>query len=101
MTESTRAAGGGGAVVESYRLVSIDPTRAPSGSTGDDWLLYRIAQGSNMVTGYRRGSHSNVSAEVERILTALNEPLLPQGRPYRSAGRPTNQSKPPPREDLV
>src|ERR1043165_3521793 len=95
MTERTTPASAGGAVVESYRLVSIDPTLAPSGSTGDDWLLYRIARGSNMVTGYRRGSHSNVSAEVERILTALNERLLPKGRPYRPAGRPPKNSKPP------
>jgi len=102
MTESTRAAGPGAAVVENFRLVSIDPTRAPTGSTGDDWLLYRIAQGgSNMVTGYRRGSHSNVSAEVERIITALNERLLSKGRRYRSAGRPPKHSKPAPQEHLT
>lgn len=57
---------------ESYRVVSIDAVRAPEGCTGGDWLVYRIAQGTNDITGYRRGSLKSVSAEVASIVTALN-----------------------------
>jgi hypothetical protein len=87
-------------VVESYRLISIDPTAAPNGSAGEDWLVYRIAQGKNIVTGYRRGSRQNATAEVERIVNALNERLLVNGRPYRSAGRPPKKT-PPRHKDLI
>jgi hypothetical protein len=58
---------------ESYRLLSIDAVRAPQGCTGNDWHIYRISQGENGITGYRRGNLTQVKAEVETILTALNE----------------------------
>jgi hypothetical protein len=57
----------------SYRLVSIDTTRAPSGCTGTGWLVYRIAQGDNVITGYRRGDLRTVTIAVEQIVTVLNE----------------------------
>ncbi len=89
----------GDAAAVPFQLVSINPTAAPNGGAGDDWLVYRISQGLNLVTGYRCGSRAHVVAEVERILIALNERLLVRGRPYRSAGRPP---KPPPRhKELV
>jgi hypothetical protein len=56
-----------------YRLVSIAAAHAPTGCAGRDWLVYRIAQGANAITGYRRGSLEIVSAEVARIIEALNE----------------------------
>ena len=87
MTKSTKEAITA-AVVESYRLISVDSTAAPSGGADGDWLVYRIAQGKNIATGYRRGSRQSVSAEAERIVEGLNERLLVKGRPYRSAGRP-------------
>ena len=61
-------------IAESFRLVSIAPAkRAPSGSVGRDWLVYSIAQGVNMITGYRQGTLAAVTADVERIIVALNE----------------------------
>lgn len=83
--------------VESYRLISIDRTAAPRGAAGGDWLVYRIAQGTNVVTGYRRGSHQDVAAEVERIVNAFNVRLLVKGRRYRSVRPPA----PPPRRKEV
>jgi hypothetical protein len=90
-------------VVEPYRLVSIDATPPPNADAGDGWLIYRIAQGTNVITGYRRGSRQSVGEEVERIVDALNERLLVRGRPYRSAGRPPKSATPPPtrHKDLV
>ena len=75
-----RAAGGSGPAAgaaepldEAYRIVSIHRADAPSGSVGRDWHMYRIAQGINMITGYRRGDAAGVKADVEKIVDALNE----------------------------
>lgn len=58
---------------ERYRLISIDAVRAPEGCAGNDWHSYRIAQGVNGITGYRRGDLAHVRADVEAIVIALNE----------------------------
>lgn len=58
---------------EDFRLVSLISVRAPSGCEGREWLLYRIAQGANIITGYRRGDLRTANAEVEKIVTSLNE----------------------------
>ena len=58
---------------EAFRLVSITSVRAPTGCEGRDWLLYRIAQGRNMITGDRRGDLPTANVEVEKIVTSLNE----------------------------
>jgi hypothetical protein len=98
--KGTKNSTSGDVAVVAFELVSIDRTAAPNGGAGDDWLVYRISQGLNVVTGYRCGSRAHVVAEVERIVLALNERLLVRGRPYRSAGRPPKQ--PPPRhKDLT
>ncbi len=81
---------------EPFRLLSIHPTSAPAGSVGRDWLMYRIAQGPNMITGYRRGDRSTVTADVEKIVIALNErrgrhgsrELRPGRRPAAAAAAP-------------
>jgi hypothetical protein len=90
----TSASASAAVVAENYRLISIESTTAPSGGAGDDWFVYRIAQGKNMATGYRCGNRGDVGAEIERIVEALNMRLLVKGHRYRSAGRPP---KPPPR----
>lgn len=56
-----------------YYLLSIQHTQAPTGSVGNDWHVYRIAQGTNVITGYRRGTAARVTAEVEQIIDGLNE----------------------------
>ena len=58
---------------EAFRLVSITSVRAPSGCEGRDWLLYRISQGRNIITGYRRGDLPTANVEVAKIVTSLNE----------------------------
>lgn len=60
---------------ECYRLISIDAVRAPADCMGSDWHRYRIAQGENGITGYRCGDIARVKADVEAIVTALNERL--------------------------
>ncbi len=63
-------------VLEAYRLVSIEKTTAPTRGVGENWLVYRIARGGNIVTGYRRGTRANVTVDVEKIVAALNERLF-------------------------
>ena len=58
---------------ECYRLVSVDAVRAPEGCAGSDWYLYRIVQGENGIAGYRRGELGRIRADVEAIVTALND----------------------------
>ena len=94
----TNANASAAVVVENYRLISIERTTAPRGGAGGDWFVYRIAQGQNVATGYRRGSRGDVDAEVERIVNALNVRLLVKGQRYRSAGRPPKS--PPRHKDL-
>jgi hypothetical protein len=61
---------------DEYRLAFIKPARAPSGNAGSDWLMYRIAQGPNVINGYRRGDMASVTTEVEKIVVGLNERRL-------------------------
>jgi hypothetical protein len=69
-------------IEEAYRLVTIEPARAPEGCVGRDWLVYRIAQGANMITGYRQGDLRAATADVERIVVGLNERRVAnKGRP--------------------
>jgi hypothetical protein len=56
-----------------YRVISIEAARTPEGCVGSDWHEYRIAQGENGITGYRRGDRARVSADVEAIVSGLNE----------------------------
>ena len=58
---------------DAYRLLVIEPTNPPDGSTGKDWFTYRITQGANSIRGYKRGSREIVTAEVEQIVVSLNE----------------------------
>lgn len=58
---------------DGYRLAGVHETAAPSGSTDGDWLVYRIAQGANIITGYRRGERRAVTADLERMVKGLNE----------------------------
>ena len=75
---------------ERYRLVSIDAVRAPDDCLGSDWHRYRIAQGENGITGYRCGDLARVTADVEAIVTALNERReWRKGKaPPKKSGRP-------------
>jgi len=80
---------------DAFRLVSINRTSAPSGAAGNDWHIYRIAQGPNVMVGYRRGSMAGVTADVEQIVTGLNDRRIPRyGRPNQKAARPAATVEP-------
>ena len=66
---------------EPYRLISIDHASAPDDSSTDGWFVYRIAQGSRVITGYRRGPVGVVTVDVRNIVDALNERCMVSERP--------------------
>ena len=79
-----------------YYLLSIEQTQAPPGSVGDDWHVYRIGQGKNMITGYRRGTAAHVTAEVEQIIGGLNERrMIKRGRVNLTSPRSIMDRAPP------
>ena len=79
---------------EAFRLVSIRTTSAPTGHTGRNWLVYEIAQGENIIKGYRQGELKAETVEVEKIVIALNERRhSPKGRRGpKPGGRPAAQA---------
>ena len=56
-----------------YRVVSVESAATPEGCAGRDWFVYRIMQGTNGITGYRRGNRESVRGDAETIVVALNE----------------------------
>ncbi len=80
---------------EDFKLISIDATPAPSGCVGRDWFVYRIAQGHNVITGYRQGTLATASADVETIVTALNgRRRSTKPKPGRKPGRRPAEAAP-------
>lgn len=86
-TDTHEAAEAAGAA-DGYRLAYIRATSAPSEDGGRDWLKYCIAQGSNLITGYRRGDLRSVTAEVEKIVVGLNSRrIINRGRVHLKPAR--------------
>ncbi len=59
-----------------YRLVSIQNTAPPAGASGSNWYFYEIAQGANLIHGYRQGSLKAVTMLVEENIALLNQRQL-------------------------
>ena len=89
--KSTAGATSSEVAAEAYRLISLDHASAPDDSGASDWLVYRIAQGSRVITGYRRGPVSVVTADVRDIVDALNARCMASekpGTPFRPLPAP-------------
>lgn len=63
---------------EPFELRSVHKSEPPSGSQGNDWVRYEIGQGSNLITGYRRGSVASIKRAAEEIVVGLNERRSPK-----------------------
>jgi len=62
---------------EPYELKGVNRTDPPSGSEGKDWVRYEIAQGTNLITGYRQGTITAIKRAAEEIVVGLNERRSP------------------------
>ena len=80
-----------------YRLLAIEPAKAPDDSGGKDWFAYRISQGENMIRGFKRGTKASVTAEVEQIVVSLNDRRgVRRGRVDLIPSKPAAQPSPAP-----
>jgi hypothetical protein len=78
---------------EPFELRSVHKSDPPSGSQGSDWVRYEIKQGSNLITGYRRGSIASIKRVAEEIVVGLNERRSPKrGRVQLTRLRKTPKS---------
>ena len=57
----------------SYEIVSVEKTDPPPGTEGSDWYHYVIAQGPNIIRGYRQGALSAVKSAVAEVVDQLNQ----------------------------
>ena len=62
---------------EPYQLKAVNKAEPPSGGQGKDWVRYEIAQGSNLITGYRQGTLTAIKRAAEEIVAGLNERRSP------------------------
>ena len=60
-----------------YELKTVHRAEPPPGSEGKDWVRYEIAQGANLITGYRQGTVSSIRRAAEEIVVGLNERRSP------------------------
>ena len=56
-----------------FRLVIIEPAKPPKGAEGSNWHHYVIQQGDKLIKGYRQGSLSTITHELELNVELLNE----------------------------
>lgn len=63
---------------EPFELLSVQRSDAPDGGQGKDWACYKIQQGHNVITGYRRGTLAAIKQAAEDIVLALNERRAPK-----------------------
>ena len=61
---------------EPFYLFEIERVEPPEGAEPGKWYRYTITQGDNVITGYRKGSKTAVTAEINEIVAALNERRL-------------------------
>lgn len=60
--------------IQTYEVVSVKRSAAPSGMEGSDWYKYVIAfGGSKSIQGCRQGKLSAVTEAVEEIVAQMNE----------------------------
>jgi hypothetical protein len=80
-----------------FRLQSMTLTPSPEGSDGR-WYRYVIAQGTNLITGIRCGSETEVNAAVMDMIERLNErragKTRPKGKPAQAARAVPPQATP-------
>ena len=56
-----------------FQLIAVKRTGVPTGAQGADWHQYVIRQGENEIRGYCQGTVLGVTAQVEEMVTRLNE----------------------------
>jgi RNA recognition motif-containing protein len=55
-----------------YHVASVEKAAMPAGAQGDDWYRYVLSSGRSRITGFHRGSHSEVKAFASQCAEEFN-----------------------------
>jgi len=77
-----------------FELISVKKSEPPEGNQGSDWVQYTIEQGTNTISGYRRGSLASARKAAKEIVENLNA----RRSPKRGRVQLTKKVKPPKEE---
>ncbi len=67
-----------------YRVESVEPTNAPSGTPDGIWHRYVIVRGSSQISGMKPGSLYEVTQHAEEEAQGYNERFAKGGTTYVS-----------------
>ena len=81
------------AIPQPYEIVSVRRAEPPLGAKGSNWYRYEIAQGNNIIDGYRQGNLESVTMAVEVNVAQLNERQLGKRGHVHIALVPTPKKK--------
>lgn len=65
-----------------YRVISVEKTTAPDGTTGDNWHLYVVGQGTARIEGKKSGTIKTVTEHAEAFAEDLNSRTGKGGSTY-------------------
>lgn len=79
-----------------FTVVSVEKTKAPAGTEGDDWYRYIVECDNSQIVGNMRGSQKMVTQYAAEFVENLNERTrTPKGR---STWAPSSSQKTPPKK---
>lgn len=81
------------AIPQPYEIISVRRAEPPLGAKGSNWYRYEIAQGTNIIDGYRQGNLETVTMAVEENVAQLNERQLGKRGRVHIALVPTPKKK--------
>lgn len=79
-----------------FAVVSVEKTKAPAGTEGDDWYRYIVECDNSQIVGNMRGTQKAVTQYASEFVENLNERArTPKGR---STWAPSASQKTPPKK---
>lgn len=76
-----------GIMRQRYEVAEVEKAVSPGGRDGDDWYRYVLASGDARITGFHRGSESEVAEYAAECAEAFNERAI-RGRSTRAMAPP-------------
>ena len=95
-------------VANTYRVETVEPTKAPRGITQGEWCRYVLASDSARVVGRYCGSLSQARSNAEQLAENLNarartgkSPWVPRSRTKRASASATTKTACRPRSPVT
>lgn len=77
---------------ETYKIVTIEKSKAPRGMTGDDWHHYVIGRGNSIIEGDKVGTLKEVTEHAKDLAERINARSDKYGVTYVSSYSPRKKS---------